>query len=83
MAIMSTDLVVFEQNFPAHPWQKPMVPAPSPGRSGMLPAAPPAVVYTEAARTGWIVVERQAGSYGPDARIISELSPGLIVDFYA
>lgn len=78
---MSTALVVYEYKFPVNRGHKSIVPATSYDRLGMLPETLPAI-YHEAGRSGWIVDERQMENYGPNARIISTLSPGMIVDIY-
>ena len=83
MGIMSTALVVYDYKFPANSGQAPLVPAPFSGRMDILPATSPAAMHPEAARSGLIVLGRQTGTYGPDARITSTVPPGLIVDIYA
>jgi hypothetical protein len=37
----------------------------------------------ETSRPGWIVIQNNAVTYGSDARVKSDLPPGLIVDTYA
>lgn len=80
---MSTALVVYDHKFPITRGQRPVVPAPFSGRSGILPAALPAAMDPEVTRCDGIVILEQGGTYGPDAKIIPTVSPGLILDIYA
>jgi hypothetical protein len=78
---MSTDLVVFEYKFPAIRGHKPRAPALFSYHLEVLPEAMP-VMPPYPGRSGGVAVERQTLMYGPDAKIISTVAPGLIIDLY-
>jgi hypothetical protein len=78
---MSTSLVVYEYKFPVRRRHWPMEASAFSGPPEMLREPLPAV-RPETDRHRWAVNERPAGIYGPDARIISMVSPGLIVDIH-
>ena len=78
---MTTALVVFEHMFPANRRDASFVAAPFPYRPAGLPEPRPAMGPVNG--SDWIVIERQTGLYGPDARTVSALPPGLIIDVYA
>lgn len=78
---MSTSLVVYEYNLPVRRRHWPIEASAFSGSPGML-REPLPVMRPDADRHRWIVDERQAGIYGPDARIISTVSPGMIVDIH-
>lgn len=78
---MTADLVIYGYRFPVNRGNTSIVSAPSPDRLKMLPTIRPDMGPGEG--SGWIVIERSTGLYGPDAEIISALSPGSIIDVYA
>ena len=78
---MSTALVVYKHNFPANRGHEPTMPLTFSDRTRMLPKVPFGrdSVY---GRSDWSLVEEQTGSYGPDAKIISPVFTGLIIDTF-
>ena len=79
---MSGALVVFEHEFPVNRGHKPMVPAVFSDRPALFAEALPGM-NPEPGRSDWIMFENKTGAYGPDARMISTVPAGLIVDIYA
>jgi hypothetical protein len=78
---MSGALVVLKQKLPVYHGPKLSVQALLPKRRRTKRTASPGM-YPEADRSGLIVIGDGKGIYGRDARIITTLPPGLIIDIY-
>jgi hypothetical protein len=79
---MSGALVVFEYQLPVASGTRTTVPAPYIHRH-VAPLAKRPGAPLESGHSDWVVVEGDALTYGPDARIIFPSSRGLILDTYA